>query len=905
MSLYKRITWVSERKFLDDLGLIGGKGVGLKKMKNLGLPVPDGFILTTKAWKDYIVKEAIDKELLIDIRNSVKTIEKKYNCTFGGKEGNKPLLLSVRSGAKYSMPGMMDTILNVGIAKDSIPSLIEYFKDEVFVYDIYRRFVKLFASAVFDMHQGDFDLLDDAITLEGNFSLNQQIDLIEQYEQIILQKVNKVIPQNPYDQLDMAIGAVFDSWQNPSAISYRKINGIPDDIGTAVIVQQMVFGNFYNSCTGVLFTKNPENGDNELYGNYLSTAQGEDIVRGASSRVAKSIHELKNDFPEQAKELFDYALQLENQFKDVQDIEFTIENGKVWLLQTRNAKRSPLANIRITKYLLENHIISKDIALSRIKPSDIKSLTVSKFDGLSEITCAGAIFSIGETASAGVAVGKLVLSVEAVHKNYELGQDSILVCDHIDPNDISTLVKVKAVVTTKGSTSSHMSIIMRSLGLPGIVGCREIKIAEGKIKNLNGVEIVEGDLISVDATKGIIYSKPLKLGSQSGLPKDLHEIIKSKETQYGKSEWSVAQYSENRGGRLAELKTKIQDAHKLSNSKWKSQKAQISEVLNTLFTDKQMHSSKVFEISDIEEMKKYMIETIYLGYVNAPRTSHFPEKLAGAPYACGPNILSEVDEFFANKDFPGKYGGYLGWVEDKTLDAIILSREPKGKMNTDLAMHHFACTLTCVSSNPANLVVNIVLGTPHLRSLERVESENLIIMKVAINQNFEYDLGHRIYLFGENLFEENKVESLLRKMKSLIKNPKLPHRNIKIVHLIRQINIVFPNADLLGYEVADLKKTLSELMIRNSFQEDLYDLVVSKTTLQVLDQIYKSIFVKLWKPPVALPYVMSALDDVLGLSVLEMQGRIKGNKLAWFKIYGAKGAEEKEKVQIWKVSNLK
>lgn len=805
------------------------------------------------------------------------------------------------------MPGMMDTILNVGLTKSAFPIFIDYYKSELFIYDIYRRFVKLFASAVYDMHQGDFDLFDDQIDKNGAFTIKQEIDLIEKYEKLILTQKNISIPQNPYEQLDMAISAVFDSWQNPSAISYRKMNGIPDNIGTAVIVQKMVFGNLENSCTGVLFTKNPENGYDEIYGNYLNSAQGEDIVRGASSRVAKPISNLAIDFPAQAKELYLYAQQLENHFKEAQDIEFTIENGKVWLLQTRNAKRSPLANIRITKNLLEKHVISIDVALSRIKPSDVNSLTLSQFDADSLKQNSNKAFARGETASAGVAVGKLVLSIEKVHTNFEKGEASILVCDHIDPNDISTLVKVKAVVTTKGSTSSHMSIIMRSLGLPGIVGSHEIKInlAEGNISNSSEMRINEGEVISVDATQGIIYATELKQVFLNGFPNDIKSIIKQKESVYGKSEWSAAQYKENKLIKLSDLKSHIKNIYTASRKKWKSQKAQISDVLNSLFNDRQIHSSTVFFPCEVDKMKDYMEETLALGYVNAPRTSHYPEKLAGAPYATGPNYSSEIDDFFENRDFPGKYGGYPKWIEDKTLDAIILSREPRGKLDANLAQHHFACTLTCVSSNPATLVVNIVFGTPHLRSLERVENSNLVIMKVAINQNFEYDLGNRIYLFGENLFEHNKINSLLRKLKKLNLSPKFPHRNIKIVHLLKQINMIFPEIDWNNIDNDKLRHILSELMVRNSFQEDLYDLVVSKTNLQILDQIYKNIFIKLWRPPVGLPYIMSALDDELGLSVLEMQGRVKGNKLLWFKIYGAKGAEEKEKVQVWNLEQVK
>lgn len=902
MPKYKQILSIHEAKYSDDLDLLGGKGHGLKQMTKLGIPVPPGFILTTKAWKDYFSTDSLSQEIRLSIREHVLKVERKLRRGFANNIFETPLLFSVRSGAKFSMPGMMDTILNVGITKQDIKKLAKHLGGEIYAYDTYRRFVKLFASCVFDIHQGEFDRLDDEISPEGIFTLNDQKKLITKYEVFIHKTTGKTIPQNSYNQLDMAISAVFDSWQNPSAIAYRKINGIPDDLGTAVVVQSMVFGNLENSCTGVLFTRNTETGVDEYFGDFMLKAQGEDIVRGASSRASLPISEISKHFPKESQELFKYAKTLEEHFKDAQDIEFTIEKGKVWLLQTRSAKRSPLANIRIARDMLAEGLISRDIALSRIKPSDIELISRPSFVASEEELAKAKTIGKGETASAGIAVGKLATTIEEVNTNSSKNLDTIYVCDHIDPNDIATLVKVKGVITTKGSSSSHMAIIMRSLGLPGIIGCKDFQIDENQVIHTENGTLKSGETLSINATSGDIYRCRIQAKLNRKTPNELVDIIKLKEEIYGKSPWSAAQYHELINFDYKGLCQRIKTISAASQEKWRSQKAQVIEILNSLLSEKQTFNNRVIRPNDIDSIKNALRETLSKGFFNAPRTCHFPEKLSGAPWADGPNNENEIEDFINNPDYPGKYGGLPKWVEDKSLDAVIVSSEPKGKINPLLARKHFVCTLTCINSNPASIVMNIVLGTGHLRTLERVESSDLIIVKTAINPKFAYELGHTTYLFGENMFDKSKLLTLIKKIHDLVLNPTLPHRNRKIVRLIHQLHIIFPNADLANLSETTLRKYLTELMVRNAFQEELYDLVVSKTTLGILEQITHKVFVDWWRTPTTLPYLMSALDDTLGLSVLEIQGRTSGNKLVWMKIYGAKGAEEKRNVQLWKMN---
>src|SRR3989344_3818982 len=840
-----------------DSEILGGKGASLVEMTHLDMPVPPGFILTTHAWRKYDETGSLSGELIEEVKHRLSELEKTTDHKFGSSYS--PLLLSVRSGARYSMPGMMDTILDVGINPQIIPGLSKRLGGEKFAWDTYRRFLKMFGSSVFGIHPGEFDLLN------GDSNPQNAAELCEKH--IFLRTGNK-IPTDPFSQLLQSVEAVFRSWYNPGAVAYRQINGIPDQIGTAVTIQAMVYGNTPDSGTGVLFTRDTTTGEDLIIGDYLSNAQGEDIVRGATARLTIPIQQFAKNKPEIAVQLFSLAKQLEKVRKDAQDIEFTLENEKLWLLQTRSAKRTPIANIKIAKEFHEEGIISEKDALKRIRPSDVEHVRLPTFDPQSELEAQEKNqFASGITASPGVATGYLAGSPEEVVQLKLENKPSILVCEHLDPNDIATLLQVAAVVTTRGSASSHMALIMRSAGLPGIVGAAQLQLSpELRQATASGKTVNFGEKISVNASKALIYTGGLPVVANPNIPSDIIQFIDRRNNLYTSSPWSAGIFEEPSSPNIPALVEKVTDLRQLASNRWQSEKARVIEVFDHFFDSQTMIKNKLVKPSDKAGLEQALLNVINGGNFNAPRTCHSPVKLAGAPWADGPNTLQEVKEFLNNPEYPGKYGGYPKWVEDPTLDAVIVGQEPKDKLNSELAKQHFVCTVSCINGATSQLVINVNFGTAQLRSLERVESSELATIHINLDPQQNFSLGDKTYHLGRSHFDDHKISRLAQ----IINTSKIDHVEESLLRIKRH-----------------LLKQLTESYEQNTSnrikEENLKDII----------------FDKWWKAPIYLPHVMSALDEVSGLSVLEAQGRFERDKLIWFKIYGAKGSEERDKIKTW------
>lgn len=880
--------------FLDaakpDSEILGGKGASLVEMTRLGMPVPPGFVLTTNAWRKYDETGSLPQELIDEVRQRLSELEKVTGHEFGSQ--TNPLLLSVRSGAKYSMPGMMDTILDVGVNSQIIPGLSNRIGGETFAWDTYRRFLKMFGSSVFGIHPGEFDLLNTDSNPQGAAQL---------YEKHIFLRTGNKIPQDPFAQLFQSIEAVFRSWYNPGAVAYRQINGIPDQIGTAVTIQTMVYGNNPDSGTGVLFTRDTTTGENKIIGDYLSNAQGEDIVRGATARLTVPIEQFAKERPEISKQLFSFAKQLEKVRKEAQDIEFTLEKDKLWLLQTRSAKRTPIANIRIAKEFYEEGIISEKDALKRIRPSDVEHVQLPTFDIQSELVAQEkALFASGTTASPGVATGYLVGTPEEVVKFKLENKSPILVCEHLDPNDVATLLQVSAVVTTRGSASSHMALIMRSAGLPGIVGAAQVQI-DPKLRQTtsSGKTINFGEKISVNASKALIYVGELPIVPNPDIPADIIQLIDKRNSLYTRSPWSAGIYEEPSCPEIPSLVKKVTILREVASSRWQSEKARVIEVFDNFFDSQTMIKNRLFKPGDKDGLEKALLEVINGGDFNAPRTCHSPVKLAGAPWADGPNSLQAVEEFLIKPDYPGKYGGYPKWIEDPTLDAIIVSREPKDKLNPDFSNRHFVCTVSCINGVTSQLVININFGTAQLRSLERVVSSELATIRVNLDPQQNFSLGDKTYHLGRSYFDDGKIAKLTQ----IINTREVDHVEESLLrtkrHLLKQLTDDYSHVLNKKVEEEELKNIVYDLMTKGKLPVDVFRWVTSEHTLSLLDQIVKVIIDRWWKAPIYLPHVMSALDEVSGLSVLEAQGRFEEDKLIWFKIYGAKGSEERDKIKTW------
>lgn len=488
--------------------LLGGKGANLAEMTNIGLPVPPGFTITTQACtRFYDEGKTLWKDLQDEIHIHLKEVEKKLGKTFSNEEN--PLLFSVRSGAVFSMPGMMDTILNLGLNDSAVKGLAKSTGNERFAYDSYRRFIQMFSDVAMDIPKVRFESLLEDMKEEKGVELDTDLDaedlklLVEGYKKVYQEEKREDFPQDPMKQLDLAINAVFASWNNPRAVVYRRLNDIPHTLGTAVNVQSMVFGNMGDtSGTGVAFTRNPANGDNKLYGEFLINAQGEDVVAGI--RTPSEISELESIMPEVYKEFVEATHKLEDHYKDMQDIEFTIENKKLFLLQTRTGKRTAHAAINVAVDLVDAGLISKEEAILRIEPIQLNQLLHPTFDDktLNETE----VLAKGLPASPGAASGMVYFNAVDVVAAKARGEKSILVRQETSPEDIEGMISAEGILTARGGMTSHAAVVARGMGKCCVAGCSEIRVDEDKkvIKTKNRT-IYEGEYISLDGSTGIVY----------------------------------------------------------------------------------------------------------------------------------------------------------------------------------------------------------------------------------------------------------------------------------------------------------------------------------------------------------------------------------------------------------------
>ena len=488
--------------------LLGGKGSNLAEMTNLGLPIPQGFTVTTEACTNYYDSgKAITEEVQSQIFKAIEDLEVIQGKKFGDTED--PLLVSVRSGARASMPGMMDTILNLGLNDVAVEGFAKKTGNARFAYDSYRRFIQMFSDVVMEMSKTFFEGILDEIKEEKGAKFDTDLtaedlkEVIAKYKGIYFEKMGEEFPQDPKVQLMSAVKAVFRSWDNPRAIVYRRMNDIPGDWGTAVNVQAMVFGNMgETSGTGVAFTRNPSTGENGIYGEYLINAQGEDVVAGI--RTPLPISKLEEDMPECYKEFMEIAHKLENHYADMQDMEFTIQEGKLYFLQTRNGKRTAPAALQIACDLVDEGKITPEQAITRIEAKSLDQLLHPTFNVAA--LAAGEVIGAALPASPGAAAGKVYFTADDAKNAGAAGERVILVRLETSPEDIEGMHAAEGILTVRGGMTSHAAVVARGMGTACVSGCGEIKIdEEAKYFELGGHKIVEGDYISLDGSTGKIY----------------------------------------------------------------------------------------------------------------------------------------------------------------------------------------------------------------------------------------------------------------------------------------------------------------------------------------------------------------------------------------------------------------
>lgn len=482
--------------------LLGGKGAGLAEMTNAGIPVPPGFTITTEMCNYFYQHgEKLPDDFDQQLDEYLKRLEEVTGKKFGSPEN--PLLVSVRSGAKISMPGMMDTILNLGLNDEVVKGLAKISGDERFAYDAYRRFIQMFGNVVMGVDKNKFEKYleekkeEKGVKYDSELTADDLKDLVEKFKQVYKEETGEDFPQDPMVQLKMAINAVFKSWNNPRAITYRKLNKIPDDLGTAVNIVTMVFGNMGNdSGTGVGFTRNPSTGEKEFYGEYLTNAQGEDVVAGI--RTPKPISELEKEMPEVYKQLREITQRLEKHYRDVQDFEFTIEKGKLYMLQTRAGKRTPLAAVKIAVDMVAEGLITKEEAIMRVEPSQIDQLLHPIIDPKVKVEP----IAKGLPASPGAASGKVVFTADEAEERAK-EEPVVLVRVETSPDDIHGMNAAEGILTSRGGMTSHAAVVARGMGKPCVAGCGALQVdEEKKIIKVGDKEIKEGDWITIDGGTG-------------------------------------------------------------------------------------------------------------------------------------------------------------------------------------------------------------------------------------------------------------------------------------------------------------------------------------------------------------------------------------------------------------------
>ncbi|MFM9413305.1 pyruvate, phosphate dikinase [Peptococcus simiae] len=499
----KKYVYLFKEGSKDMRALLGGKGANLAEMTRIGLPVPQGMTITTEACNDFFDQgNQLPEGLLDEVWKNLTTVEEQTGKKFG--DAKNPLLVSVRSGAAISMPGMMDTVLNLGLNDETVKGFAALTNDERFALDCYRRFIQMYANVVMGIDGYKFDQIIERIKSDQGVEVDYELNpdhlrqLIEQYKALVKKEAGQDFPQEPSEQLVLAISAVFESWGNPRAIVYRQINRIPDDIGTAVNIQSMVYGNMGNtSGTGVAFTRNPATGARELYGEYLINAQGEDVVAGI--RTPHHISELEKELPEAFKQFTDTCSLLENHYKDMQDIEFTIENGSLFILQTRNAKRTTQAAVRSAVEMVKEGLITRDEAVARIDAYQLDQLLHPSIDPKADLD----VMTKGLPASPGAAAGSIVFTADEAEAKGKAGEKVILVRNETTPDDIHGMVMSQGVLTSRGGMTSHAAVVARGMGTPCVCGCEGIKVdLDKKVIQVGDLTLAEGDIITIDGSTG-------------------------------------------------------------------------------------------------------------------------------------------------------------------------------------------------------------------------------------------------------------------------------------------------------------------------------------------------------------------------------------------------------------------
>ena len=719
-----------------DRDLLGGKGAGLSEMTQIGLPIPPGFTITTEAWKAYYAAgKEFPEGLWEQTLTALKELEERTSKKFG--DSQNPLLVSARSGAKLSMPGMLDTVLNLGLNEETLQGLIQLTGNPRFAYDAYRRLIQMFGKIVFHIAPANFEKVLDYYREKKGAKLDTELtaedlkEITEKFKAIVSREAGINFPGDPYQQLQMAIRAIFESWNSKRAIAYRDFHNIPHDLGTAATVQTMVFGNMgLDSGTGVAFTRDPRNGDKVIYGEYLLNAQGEDVV-ASSIRIPKPLQELKNKLPAAYDELIETCERLERHYREAQDVEFSIEKGKLWILQTRAAKLAPQAAMKIAVDMVEEGLITSKEAVQRVRPSEIDRLRYPRFDpeAKEEAVASGRFLAKGLGASSGAALGRAVFDADTAERWGLGGKPVILVRPETNPDDVHGMLKAKGILTSRGGVTSHMVLVARNLNKPCVVGCDALKIELGtKSFSVNDKVIREGDFISIDGGTGEVFLGQLltQEPEHEGQP-ELVKLLSWAQRLHEPSAWANADYRDD-AEMAHEFAARAEDLWQ--NSPWVTDKAKLAEVLKLI-----PHSERILEVpvsaQNRERLRKTMLDVIERGYWVGLRTCYAIQPLGTAEWRMGIRSPEMVQQFLTH-DYPM-------WLEDPGLREIIVLYNPQELGLPEFEDRHFVFRVAC---HLDQVIVEMNLYTAQLRSIEKgTAAKDLIHIVRSLNPEVLSNLG--------------------------------------------------------------------------------------------------------------------------------------------------------------------
>ncbi len=813
---------------------IGGKALSLIQMTRMGLNVPFGFVMSADLWKSYQENKGLTDDIKKSILQSVAEIEKRTGQTFG--DINNPLVVSARSGAKFSMPGMMETILDIGITPENLPAIIAKFGKKA-ALSSYQQFLRMFGHSVLKIDHKLFAEIEQQIVddeTEENL-LQKKVDLFTK----VINDHHEINLSNPQEILFLCIQAVLDSFNSQGAVEYRNMAGIPHDIGTAVIVQRMIFGNLSEkSGSAVVFSRNFETGAKELTGHFLPCSQGENVVRGYSKPLL--INELPINFQQQ---IFGYIEKIEKNLKAVVDVEVTWEDiddpKKVYILQSRVAKVPPVSYFAIQENLVKERVKIIDEVVEEIDSNTIYNAFVEKL----ELDNNSVVIANGSALNTGVGVGKAIFGVAEAKNRLKNGEEIILVCDHFDPNDLELLTdtnKLKALVTTEGGPSSHMGLVLNVLNIPGVMGVTSVD------------KIATDEMITVDSFSGKIYQGRGKI-IKSELNQFAIMVKEQWEEKFGvQNSWSDFINEKNKDVVFGEFNQNLE-----ISSKYLSKKAGQTLFISKCFGDKISIPAEIIPAENIDEI----LASITRAKANNKgvwlRSAYSPDLLA-APYTSADiaNVdQKELENWFKNPetvDIFSKFGNYSAWKEIqnegqsyKLVYALVLEDE-KGKLDKDLAIEHFVCSLRCERGRPTKIVIDIFDGSPHTRVLGQKLPTDIMSIVVLANKNIPTRIGQVYYRFGKNLFTDSPSNEFVDEFNKLIENGQLKNDELAKHIDARKIGII---------------KYVSETIVGDWWKN--YDL----------------------------PTRMWALNKITGASVLEVQGRYSPTK-NWMLIYGTKGEEE-------------